>query len=180
MSASFPWFASSELISPSDFRRYFRPFFLDPKTQTPLPTKRYYDLFSWLVTQLTFSFTTVPFLVLSSSGSLTAWSRLYFYAVIGTFASMAFFASPAKPALRRALEQRAARAGVVPAESAKGSGPRKGLTRTASTDSIKSREPVLGLSSDLERDLDEALGELKAEVEARRASVSKGPWKKVA
>lgn len=168
---------SRKLTDFADFRRYFRPFFLDPKTQTPLPSKKYYDLFSWLVTQLTFSFATTPFLILTLSGSLTAWSRLYFYAVIGTLASMAFFASPAKPALRKALEQRAAGAGVVPVESAKGSTARKELTRTMSTDSIKSREPVLGLSADLERDFDEAMDELKAEVKARRTSISKGEVK---
>jgi len=157
----------------ADFRRYFRPFFLDPKTQAPLPSKKYYDLFSWLVTQLTFSFATTPFLILTLSGSLAAWSRLYFYAVIGTLASMAFFASPAKPALRKALEQRAARIVHLPAESDRGAKGREELTRTMSMDSIKSREPVLGLSSDLERDFDEVMDELKSEVQARRTSVNK-------
>lgn len=169
-----------------NFRRYLRPFFLDPKTQAPLPSKKYYDFFSWLVTQLTFSFATVPFLVLSLSGSLTAWSRLYFYAVIGTVLSMAFFASPAKPALKRMLEQRAAKAGVI-SESKKGSSASSGgrpteyTTRNASSDSL-SGEPMLGLSSDLERDMDEALSEIRAEVEARarRASASKPLFNKKA
>lgn len=160
-----------------DLRRYLRPFFLDPKTQAPLPSKKYYDFFSWLVTQLTFSFATAPFLILSFSGSLTAWSRLYFYAVIGTLASMGFFASPAKPAVRHALEQRAARAGVATGSSsqpAKGSSggaapARQPLARTTSTDSVTSRAPVLGLSADPEQDFGEALMEIRAEVEARRA-----------
>ncbi|KAK0646045.1 MBOAT, membrane-bound O-acyltransferase family-domain-containing protein [Cercophora newfieldiana] len=165
-----------------NFRRYLRPFFLDPKTQAPLPSKKYYDFFSWLTTQLAFSFATVPFLVLSFSGSLAAWSRLYFYAVVGTVISMAFFASPAKPALRRALEQRAAKAGVVanPEKTASGTSARHPLVRTASQDSL-SREPLLGLSSDPERDVDEALSEIKAEMEARarRASASKPLFNKV-
>lgn len=86
---------------------------------------------------------------------------------------MAFFASPAKPALRKALEQRAAKAGVVPAEkNATGTNPaRKPLPRTASTDSLQ--EPILGLSVDPERDVDEAVKEIRREVQARRASIVK-------
>ncbi|KAK0621305.1 MBOAT, membrane-bound O-acyltransferase family-domain-containing protein [Bombardia bombarda] len=174
-----------------NFRRYLRPFFLDPKTQAPLPTKKYYDFFSFIVTQLTFSFAAAPFLVLSFSGSIQAWSRVYFYAIIGTAASMAFFASPAKPYLRRALEQRAAKAGVVPVDkktattttgttaSTEGSGstltverPGGDMRRSLSTDSVSSsREPMLGLSQDPERELDEALSELRAEMESRRAEL---------
>ncbi|KAK0722362.1 MBOAT, membrane-bound O-acyltransferase family-domain-containing protein [Lasiosphaeria miniovina] len=174
-----------------NIRRYCRPFFLDPKTQAPLPSKKYYDVLSWVTTQLTFSFTTTSFLVLSFSGSLQAWARVYFYAVVGTFASMAFFASPAKPHLRRMLEQRAARASVVllqqPAKSAaaapavaKGqktlappttTADADGMHRTVSSDSLSSavsREPILGMSSDLQLDFDEALSEIKAEVHARK------------
>ncbi|KAK1751651.1 MBOAT, membrane-bound O-acyltransferase family-domain-containing protein [Echria macrotheca] len=155
-----------------NFRRYLRPFFLDPKTQAPLPTKKYYDFFSWLVTQVTFSFVTAPFLILSLSGSLTVWSRVYFYAVIGTALSWALFESPAKPALRRALEQRAAAAGAG-GEGGKKEGQKQtgGLPRSASTDSLASREPVLGLSAALDTDLDAAIEEIKAGVEMRRASL---------
>ncbi|KAK0711165.1 MBOAT, membrane-bound O-acyltransferase family-domain-containing protein [Lasiosphaeris hirsuta] len=148
-----------------NFRRYFRPFFLDPKTQTPLATKKYYDFFSWLTTQLAMNFTTAPFLILTLSGSLAAWSRLYFYAIIGTVASMVFFASPAKSQLRRILEQRAAKAGA----DADGLPKRQGLPRSISTDSLTSREPVLGLPQDPQLELDEALTEIRAEMEARRS-----------
>ncbi|KAK3357450.1 MBOAT, membrane-bound O-acyltransferase family-domain-containing protein [Lasiosphaeria hispida] len=152
-----------------NFRRYFRPFFLDPKTQTPLATKKYYDFFSWLTTQLAMNFTTAPFLILTLSGSLAAWSRLYFYAVISTIASMAFFASPAKPQLQRILEQRAAKAS---GGSADGVPKRQGLPRTISADSLTSREPVLGLPQDPQLELDEAISEIRAEMEARRAELA--------
>jgi lysophospholipid acyltransferase len=74
------------------------------------------------------------------------------------------------------LEQRAAKAGVV-SESKKGASsggaarPTEYTTRNASSDSL-SRAPMLGLSSDPERDMDEALSEIRAEVEARMRSAS--------
>lgn len=147
--------------SAPDFRRYFRPFFLHPRTQTPLPSKPYYDAFSWLVTQFTFSFATVPFLVLTLNGSLAAWANLYFYAVVGTLASLAFFASPAKPALKRRLEKRAA------AAAAKG----EGLHKSGSTESLNGTEPVYGMPGDVERDWDEAVGEIRAGVQKRKGGV---------
>lgn len=152
-----------------DFRRYLRPFFLDPATQKPLPAKRYYDIFSWLVTQLTFSFVVAPFLILTFSGSIKAWARVYFYAIIGTAASMAFFASPAKGYLKRTLEERAARAGVVKRDDGgrgRGEGREGEEYRNTSTDSA--REPLLGISSDPQRELDEAINDIKGEIEEKR------------
>ncbi|KAI1144646.1 MBOAT family protein [Hypoxylon sp. FL0543] len=140
------------------YRRNVRPFFLDPVTQKPLPSKKYYDFASWLATQTTFSFVVAPFVILRLDQSLLAWSRVYFYAIITTGASMAFFASPAKAQLRKALDQRTREAGVK-------------MVRSVSTDSLtgKGQEPVLGLSADPGRDIDEAIRELREEVEKARA-----------
>ena len=163
-----------------DFRRYLRPFFLNPATNSPLPTKRYYDIFSFLVTQLTFSFVVAPFLILSFSGSIKAWSRVYFYAIIGTAASMAFFASPAKPMLKKKLEARAARAGVVKRDDRRerkdgqqgekeGDGEKEDkmyMHRNASADSL--REPLLGMPSDPQQELDDAINEIRGEIEEKR------------
>jgi lysophospholipid acyltransferase len=33
----------------------------------------------WLATQLTLSFTVIPFIILNFDGSFTVWSRVYFY-----------------------------------------------------------------------------------------------------
>ncbi|KAI1412979.1 MBOAT family protein [Hypoxylon sp. FL1857] len=142
------------------YRRNIRPFFLDPVTQKPLPNKKYYDIASWLATQTTFSFVVTPFVILRLDQSLQAWSRVYFYAIATTGASMAFFASPAKAHLRRMLDQRTRAAGVK-------------MVRSASTDSLtgKGQEPVLGLSSDPGRDIDEAIRELREEVEKARGEV---------
>ncbi|KLU89375.1 membrane-bound O-acyltransferase domain-containing protein 1 [Magnaporthiopsis poae ATCC 64411] len=152
-----------------NFRRYCRPFFLDPVTQKPLPSKRLYDVFSYLVTQVTFTFATTPFLLLAMDTSLLVWSRVYFYAVGGIIASMAFFASPAKQVLRKKLEERQAKA----AGSNGGKGRGAPLQRISSTDSIN-RLPVLGISGDPAREVDEAMAELKSEIElrARRSSVA--------
>ncbi|KAI0013946.1 MBOAT-domain-containing protein [Xylariaceae sp. FL0662B] len=144
------------------FRRNVRPFFLDPATQKPLPSKKYYDAASWLATQATFSFAAMPFVILRFDDSLEVWRRVYFYAIVTTAASLAFFASPAKAHLRTRLEQRRA-----PTAAA-------GLSRTASSDSISGRprqEPVLGLSSDPGRDIDEAFQEIREEVERAQAKM---------
>lgn len=124
--------------------------------------KIYYDIFSYLITQLAFSFTTAPFVLLTLPASFIVWSRVYFYAVIGTALSTAFFASPAKSFLVKKLNVRAGT-----------SGPK--LQRTQSSESIASKEPVLGLPPDPSKDLEEMMQEAKAEFEARqrRGSVLK-------
>ncbi|KAJ9150732.1 MBOAT-domain-containing protein [Pleurostoma richardsiae] len=140
-----------------NFRRTLRPFFLDPITQQPTHYKKYYDCFSYLATQLAFSFAVAPFLVLGFGASLIVWARVYFYAIVGVAASIAFFSSPAKAALRKMLEERNFRAGAAK------------LKRSISTDSLSGQAPVLGLSADPQRDLDEAMEEFKAEVAAIQA-----------
>ncbi|RYP67379.1 hypothetical protein DL771_007270 [Monosporascus sp. 5C6A] len=143
-------------------RRNIRPFFLDPVSQQPLPTKKYYDFVSWLTTQATFSFVVVPFILLRLDKSLAAWASVYFYAVIGTGASMAFFASPAKLYLRKKLERRTRAAGVK-------------LVRSASTESLgdgKRSEPVLGIGDPV-KDIDEAIQEIKEELEKQQAKRSR-------
>ncbi|KAH8821716.1 MBOAT family protein-like protein [Xylogone sp. PMI_703] len=143
-----------------NFRRYFRPFFLVPgSTSQPTPYKKYYDVFSWLATQLTFSFVTAPFILLSLHDSFLVWSRVYFYAIIGIAVSMAFFASPAKAILTKKLNQRAAAAGVAPAQPDKG---KKMVKEQGKTE----EEPVLGLPPDPTEDFDGVLREVREDFEA--------------
>jgi lysophospholipid acyltransferase len=139
----------------SDFRRYFRPFFLDPKTSQPTSSKIYYDIFSYLVTQLTFSFITAPFVLLTLPASFLVWSRVYFYAIIGTALSIAFFASPAKPYLIKKLNQRTG-------------APSMKLQRMQSQESLAGKEPVLGLPPDPQKDFEEVVREMKAEIGAEK------------
>lgn len=133
----------------SDFRRLIRPFFLTPDGSKQLPTKRYYDIACWLLTQLTFSFTVAPFVLLDLGDCLAVWGAVYFYAVVWIAASLAFFASPGKGYLIKQLKKR-------------GDG-RPPPKRMESSD-----KPILGMPSDPEKAVREAVDEIREEVELRR------------
>lgn len=131
-----------------------RPFFLTPDGQRSTSYKIYYDIFTYFVTQAAFCFTTAPFVLLTLPSSLLVWARVYFYVLIGTAASMAFFASPGKQWLQQKLRTR---------------------NRNASQPSQKDKaeraeHPIvgLGLPDDPAGDIDEAVQEIRDEVEARR------------
>lgn len=113
------------------------------------------------MTQVTFSFVVAPFIVLRLDQSLAVWASVYFYAIVGVAVSMAFFASPAKAHLRKVLEARAKAAGGG------------GLVKSPSTDSLaaggRRAEPVLGMSDDPARDIDEAVQEIRGEIERAQA-----------
>ena len=143
-----------------DCRRYFRPFFLDPKTASPTSSKIYYDIFSYLITQLAFSFTVAPFVLLTLPASFLVWARVYFYGAVGTALATAFFASPAKQFLIKKLNVRAGTTG-------------SSLQRTQSQESISSKEPVLGLPAEPAEDLDEMMSEVRAEMERQRKDFKK-------
>ncbi|RDL35171.1 putative membrane-bound O-acyltransferase-containing protein 5 [Venustampulla echinocandica] len=136
-------------------RRYLRPFFLDPKTSNPTPNKIYYDIASWFITQAAFTFVTAPFILLTLPDSLLVWTRVYFYGVIGTAAVTAFFSSPGKDLL---IKKHLLRTGA--AEDGK-------LEKAASQDS-EDKEPLLGLPGQPQEDLEELVGEVRAELEARQ------------
>ena len=151
------------LHSTPDVRRHIRPFFLTPDGLRPTPYKPYYDIFSFLITQATFAFTTTPFMLLTLRASLLVWARVYFYAIIGAILSIAFFASPAKPYLIRKLKERN-----------KGVALKKGEDKDENQKNNENGEhPVmgLGLPSDPAREVDEAVKEIREEVE-RGQSVS--------
>ncbi|KAL9601851.1 MAG: hypothetical protein Q9219_002202 [cf. Caloplaca sp. 3 TL-2023] len=149
-----------------NFRRHVRPFFLTPDGQRPTKYKIYYDILSYLTTQLAFCFTTAPFVLLTLPSSLLVWSRVYFYAIIGTAASMAFFASPAKMWLIGRLNARSRDEKVRQQQQQQ-----KEYQQTLPLpDQRKVEHPLLGpgLPTDPGKELDEAIMEIKEEVEARR------------
>lgn len=135
-----------------NFRRYLRPFFLTSDGKTGTKNKIYYDVLCWFVTQFAFSFVTAPFVILGFNDSMKAWARVYFYCIVGTGASMAFFASPAKSWLTKQLNKQ--------------NHPHV-LQRTKSEERI----PHLGMLDTEE--IDHAIDEIKAEVEDRRRRGSK-------
>lgn len=135
-----------------NFRRHIRPFFLTADGKKGTKYKSYYDIVSWVVTQTAFCFVTAPFVILGFNDSIKAWARVYFYCIVGTAASIAFFASPAKVWLIKKLETR-------------NQGPM--LQRTTS----EARMPHLGIMDTEE--IDQAIDEIKAEVDERRRRGSK-------
>jgi lysophospholipid acyltransferase len=108
--------------------------------------------------------------LLTLPASFLVWARVYFYAVIGTALSTAFFASPAKAFLIKKLNERAGTSGP--------------LKRKQSQESLANKEPVLGLPPEPQKDLEELVSEVKAEMEARqrrgtrRAEITPVPEKK--
>ena len=132
-----------------NFRRYVRPFFLTP-SGVPLPSKRAYDFFSYLVTQLSFSFTVAAFILLSLPECLKAWASVWFYCPIGVALSMAFFASPAKAWLIRQLSKRT----------------RPGVKQTPSYDGHASG--ALGIPGDPAKEVEDAVREAREQVEELR------------
>ncbi|KIV89225.1 hypothetical protein PV10_08811 [Exophiala mesophila] len=138
-----------------NFRRYVRPFFLTPDGTKPTKYKIYYDIASYFITQTAFCFTTAPFVILGFNDSILVWARVYFYAVIGIIVSLAFFASPAKGYLIQRLKKRN----------------HPYVRKTISQET--NYPPSLGLPSDPVREIDEAIEEIKLEVEERRRRGSK-------
>lgn len=79
---------------------------MTPDGTKPTPNKRYYDAFTWLVTQLVFSFTTAPFILLNIHDSTLVWARVYFYAIIGVTACSLFLVTPGKTYLSKKVKAR--------------------------------------------------------------------------
>jgi lysophospholipid acyltransferase len=128
----------SVLIYAIDGRRYVRPLFLTPEGQ-PTPQKIYYDAFTCIITQLVFSFTSVPFIVLTVRDTLTIWSRVYMFGVLGVAASYAAFSTPAvRTLLARSAPAQPAKDGAAPATR-----PEKPAAGDDDGDALKPQRPVI-------------------------------------
>ncbi|KAF5854615.1 hypothetical protein GGP41_007471 [Bipolaris sorokiniana] len=171
-------------------RRLVRPLFLTPDGKSPLPSKRYYDVFTMVLTQTVFAFVVAPFILLGFSDTIKVWARVYFYALIGVAASYALF-SRSFPFRKMLVQRQAAR--VPPAQpasqiddpaiekAAREEIRKERLARTASADSMSGvgsqhQMPLLGIADDPEKVVDEIVAEVKAEIELRRrrGSITQG------
>ena len=141
----------TDLLS-TDSRRLIRPFFMSADGTKALPSKRYYDIFTWLCTQLAFSFTVAPFIFLGFSSSLLIWQRVYFYTIIGVTASSLFLLSPGKQFLQQKVKQHS-----KPSEA-----------QIKADLEKESRNPTLGLPDDPGRAWDEMVEEITAEIQERK------------
>lgn len=126
---------------------------MSPDGTKPGPYKRYYDVFTWLVTQLTFSFVTAPFILLTIPASTAAWARVYFYAIIGTAACSVFLLTPGKAWLQRRVKAHSTR-------------PSSQLRRNESQESLQGA--TLGVPNDPSREWDEMVDEIMEEVKKRK------------
>lgn len=149
------------MLVPADFRRHVRPFFLTLEGK-PTTNKKYYDIFSFLVTQTAFSFTTIPFVLLTLPDSLFVWSRVYFYTIIGTVATIGFFSSPGKKWLIKQLEARNKQLQQK----------QRPTTERRPTTEVPGRTFGPGLPDDLEMEVTEAMQEIKEDVATRRRNGS--------
>lgn len=155
-----------------------RPLFLTPDGKAPLPTKKYYDIFTLVLTQVAFAYTVAPFILLSFSSTLLVWARVYFYTLIGVAASFVLF-SRSFPFRNRLVKRQQARlspttatdkihevAEEVQKDKQK---QRQQLLRAESGDgSGMRRAPTLGIADDPEAEIDEIVAEVKREIEERR------------
>lgn len=126
---------------------------MSPDGTRPTKYKPYYDVFTWLVTQLVFSFTTTPFILLSIHDSLLAWRRVYFYAVVGVALSSGFLATPGKAWLSKKVKAR---------------GGRPQLKKTDSYEHMSGA--TLGVPSEPGKEFDEFVDEIVEEVKRRKGS----------
>ncbi|KAH0348521.1 MBOAT family protein-like protein, partial [Aureobasidium melanogenum] len=138
--------------SAKNSRRLIRPFFMSADGTKALPSKRYYDIFTWLCTQLAFSFTVAPFIFLGFGDSLQIWQRVYFYTIIGVTATSLFLLSPGKQFLQQKVKQHS-----KPSEEQV----KKDLEK-------ETRNPTLGLPDDPGRAWDEMVEEITAEIQERK------------
>jgi lysophospholipid acyltransferase len=154
-----------------------RPIFLAVDGKTSLPTKIYYDVFTFLLTQLAFSFTVAPFILLGFSDTVKIWARVYFYTLIGVAGCFGLF-SRSLP-FRKQLQQRQSLR-TAPAATdldvsnieqiAKEEIKKDNLTRTNSMASTVSsrRAPTLGIADDPEAELDAIVAQVKREIADRK------------
>ncbi|KAG7192757.1 lysophospholipid acyltransferase [Scheffersomyces spartinae] len=61
------------------YRRNFRPIFMEADGKTPKPTKVFYDIISYIITQLAFGYAVQPFVILDFGKSIYCWFTVYFW-----------------------------------------------------------------------------------------------------
>ncbi|KAK9478834.1 MBOAT, membrane-bound O-acyltransferase family-domain-containing protein [Lipomyces japonicus] len=74
-------------------RRYIRPFFLTQDLSGPGPYKKYFDIATYISTQLIMGYAVQPFILLTFRDSVEAWKRVYFYGHVGLFTMVLVFSN---------------------------------------------------------------------------------------
>ena len=158
-----------------------RPLFLTPDGKNSLPSKRYYDIATFFITQVAFAFTVAPFILLTFSSTMKIWARVYFYTLLGCAASFALF-TRSLPFRKKLVARQSARVAAASDTAASAldisieqvaqeevlKSKRQELQRTRSNDSGFKHAPTLGIADDPEAEIDEIIAEVKKEFEERR------------
>lgn len=103
----------------------------------------------------------MPFIFLSFADSIAVWQSIYYYGILTTLSSLVFFSSPAKNIFIKKLQ---ARAGNTAGGKKTVSAPPGPTTPSADG---HGGDQTLGLPDDPGQDLDEAVQEIKGEIDAR-------------
>lgn len=106
------------------------------------------------MTQLVFSFTTAPFILLNIHDSTLVWARVYFYAIIGVTACSIFLVTPGKAFLVKKVKARSVRPDH--------------LRRNESQESLQGA--TLGIPHAPGETFDEMVDEIVEEVKKRRGA----------
>lgn len=163
------------------FRKNIRPIFLLADGITPGPYKMYYDILSFVVTQLAFGYMVQPFILLDLRPSLQIWSSVYFYVHIGVVASIFVFQGPLGPATK-SMCRRLQSGSTSPKDRARSDATRikqmrADLVRLNSTPLLGIPEPDMDHMDDDFKEATEEIDALKRslleEIEKLRIRVSK-------
>lgn len=76
------------------FRRNIRPIFATKDNSNISPYKIYYDIVSWILTQLTFGYAVQPFVILEFGKSIVLWKSVYFWVHVGCMIVLFLFNGP--------------------------------------------------------------------------------------
>lgn len=85
------------------FRRNIRPIFMLSDGISPGPYKSYYDITSYLVTQIAFGYAVQPFVILEFGASIKLWKTVYFYPHIIIVIVILIFQGPCKKQVQNYL-----------------------------------------------------------------------------
>ncbi|KAG0690431.1 lysophospholipid acyltransferase [Pichia californica] len=75
-------------------RRNFRPIFATKDNSNISSYKIYYDIASWIITQLTFGYAVQPFVILKFKESIDLWKSCYFWVHVGCLITILTFNGP--------------------------------------------------------------------------------------
>jgi lysophospholipid acyltransferase len=87
------------------YRRHIRPIFLEADEITPIPSKLFYDVICYVVTQVSLAYLVQPFMILDLKQSLYIWGSTYYCVHIGMAITIFAFSGPFKNQVKSFFQQ---------------------------------------------------------------------------